>query len=117
MASLVAQTVKNLPAVQETRVWSLDQEDSPGEGNGYALYHSCLEDGETILATEREAWQAVVQRVTESQTQLSNQHFHVHVIKYTDKHNIAETWAGTLPIKHWNTTTNKPKTPNIKICD
>ena len=27
MASLVAQTVKNLPAMQETQVWSLGQED------------------------------------------------------------------------------------------
>ena len=30
-ASLVAQTVKNLPAMQETRVLSLDQEDPPEE--------------------------------------------------------------------------------------
>ena len=28
-ASLVAQTVKNLPVMQETKVWSLDQEDLP----------------------------------------------------------------------------------------
>ena len=32
MASLVAQPVKNLPAMQETRVWSLSQED-PLENN------------------------------------------------------------------------------------
>ena len=32
MASLVAQTVKNLPAVQETWVWSLGQEDPMEEG-------------------------------------------------------------------------------------
>ena len=31
---LVAQLVKNLPAVQETQVRSLGREDSPGEGNG-----------------------------------------------------------------------------------
>ena len=36
-ASLVAQMIKNLPAIQETRVPSLDQEDSPGEGNAYPL--------------------------------------------------------------------------------
>ena len=41
-ASLVAQTVKNPPAMQETWVWSLDQEDSPGEGNGNPLQNSCL---------------------------------------------------------------------------
>ena len=31
----VAQMVKHLPAVQETWVQSLGQEDSPGEGNDY----------------------------------------------------------------------------------
>ena len=34
LASLVAQTVKNLPAVQETWVRSLGWESFPGEGNG-----------------------------------------------------------------------------------
>ena len=37
-ASLVAQMVKNLSAVQETKVWS------PGEGDGYPLQCSCLEN-------------------------------------------------------------------------
>ena len=32
-ASLVAQTVKKLPAMRETQVRSLGQEDLPGEGN------------------------------------------------------------------------------------
>ena len=43
-ASLVAQSVKNLPAMWETQVQSLGQEDSPGEGNGYPLQYSCLEN-------------------------------------------------------------------------
>ena len=51
-ASLIAQTVKNLPAMQETWVRSLGQED-PGEGNGNPLQYSCLEN-----PTGREAWQA-----------------------------------------------------------
>ena len=34
-ASVVAQTVKNLPATWETQVQSLGQEDPPGEGNGF----------------------------------------------------------------------------------
>ena len=41
---LVAQMVKNLPAVQETQVRSLDGEDSPGGGNGYPLQYSCPEN-------------------------------------------------------------------------
>ena len=42
-ASLVAQLVKNLPAIQETWVQSLGREDSPGEGKGYPLQYSGLE--------------------------------------------------------------------------
>ena len=44
LASLVAQRVKRLPAMQETWVRSLGQEDSPGEGNGDPLQYSCLEN-------------------------------------------------------------------------
>ena len=36
--------VKNLSALQETRVRSLGQEEPPGEGNGYPLQYSCLEN-------------------------------------------------------------------------
>ena len=56
-ASLVAQIVKNLPAMSETWVWS------PGEGHGYPLQYSCLEN-----FMDREAWQATVHGVTESWT-------------------------------------------------
>ena len=41
--SLVAQLVKNLPAVWETCVRSLGRED-PGEGKGYPLQYSGLEN-------------------------------------------------------------------------
>ena len=43
---------------------------SPGEGNGYPLLYSCLEN-----AMDRGAWQAAVRGVTKSQTRLSNEHF------------------------------------------
>ena len=36
--------IKNLPAMQGTRVQSMDREDSPGEGNGNPLQYSCLEN-------------------------------------------------------------------------
>ena len=42
--SLGAQTVENLPALQETQVQSLGQKDSPGEENGNPLRYSCLEN-------------------------------------------------------------------------
>ena len=41
-ASLVAQAVKNPPAMWETWVRSLGWEDSPGEGRGNPLQCSCL---------------------------------------------------------------------------
>ena len=60
-ASLLAQSVKKPPAVQETRVCSLGQEVSPGEGNGDPLQYPCLEN-----AMDRGAWWAAVHGVAES---------------------------------------------------
>ena len=57
-ASLVAQMVKNPPAVQQTPVWSLGQEDPPEKG---IATHSCLKN-----SMGRGAWQATVHGVTES---------------------------------------------------
>ena len=50
------QMVKNLPAMQETRVQTLGLEDPPGEGNGSPLQYSCLEN-----PMDRGAWWATVQ--------------------------------------------------------
>ena len=49
---------------------------SPGEGNGYPLQYSCLEN-----PMDGGAWWATVHKVTQSQTQLSthtNTHTHTH---------------------------------------
>ena len=48
----MAQTVKNPPATWETWVRALGWEDPPGEGNGYPLQYSCLENphGQRSLA-------------------------------------------------------------------
>ena len=43
-ASLIAQLVKNPPVIQETPVRFLGWEDSPGEGKGYSLQYSGLEN-------------------------------------------------------------------------
>ena len=67
MASLVAQTVKNLPAMWETWVRSLGWEHSPGEGCGNSLQYSCLEN-----PMDREVWWAMVQRLGKSWTLLRN---------------------------------------------
>ena len=63
-ASLVALTVKNPPAVRETWVLSLGWEDSPGEGKGYPLQYSGLEN----------PMDCIVHGVIKSRTRLSNFH-------------------------------------------
>ena len=67
-ASLIAQLVKNLPAMQETWVRSLGWED-PLEGNGYPLQCSGLEN----------SMDCVVHGVAKSWTRLSDFHFHFPV--------------------------------------
>ena len=47
---------------------------SPGEGNGYSLQYSCLEN-----SIDRGVWQATVHGVTNSHTQLSGYHFHLFI--------------------------------------
>ena len=63
LASLVAQVVKNLPAMQETQSLIPELGRSPGEGNGNPLQYSCLEK-----PMDRGAWQATVHGVTNSCT-------------------------------------------------
>ena len=62
-ASLVVQLVKNLPAMWETWVWYLGG--SPGEGKGYPLQYSGLEN----------SMDCIVHGVAKSWTWLSNFHF------------------------------------------
>ena len=64
--SLVAQMVKNLPAIRETRVHSLGWEDAL-EG-GMAIHSSILT---WRITMDRRTWQVIVHGVTKSQTWLS----------------------------------------------
>ena len=66
-ASLVAQMVKNPPAMQEIQVRSLGWEDSPGEEKDYPLQYPYLEN-----PTGSETWWATVQCVPKSQAQLND---------------------------------------------
>ena len=65
LASLVAQLVKNLPAVWETCVRSLDWGDPLGERKGYPLQYSGLEN----------FMDYIVHEVTKRWTRLSDCHF------------------------------------------
>ena len=64
----MAQTIKNLPAMQETWVRSLGWEDPLEEG--MATHSGILA---WRIPMDRGAWWATVHGVTKSQTQLSNQ--------------------------------------------
>ena len=57
----------SLPAMNETCVQTLGQEDPSGEGNGYTLQYSCLEN-----PMDRGAWLATIHGVTKRQTLLSD---------------------------------------------
>ena len=67
LASLVAQSIKNLPAMRETWVRPLGWEDPLEEG---MATHSSIVAWR--IPTDREAWWATVYRVTKSWTQLKN---------------------------------------------
>ena len=97
-ASQVAQLVKNLPAnAGDARdaVWCLWSGRSPGEGNGYPLQYSCLEN-----PMDRGAWWDTVHGFAKSQTQLSdwthiNTHTQVVVL------NVWPKSAIKLPLKQF----------------
>ena len=66
LVSLVAQMVKNMPAMQETSVQSLGQED-PLEGEMATPLVFLPEE-----SMDRRAWWAIVQRFAKSRTRLSD---------------------------------------------
>ena len=63
----VFQMVRNPPAMRETWVRSLGQEDPLGEGMATPLQYSCLEN-----PMDRGAWRVTVHGVTKSRTWLSD---------------------------------------------
>ena len=65
-ASQVAQMVKNLPAMQETRVPSLGRKDPLEKGTATHHGYSCLEN-----FTDRGDWQATAHGVAKCWTRLS----------------------------------------------
>ena len=70
---MVTQMVKNPPAMQETQVTSLSQEEPPGEGNGNPLQYSCLENSMDTGAQQATV-QGVSKRVTNTFTFKSKVH-------------------------------------------
>jgi len=69
-ASLVAQMVKNIPAMQEMWLNFLAREDPlEKEMAIHSGHYSCLEN-----SMDRGAWQAIVHGVAKTRTCVSNQH-------------------------------------------
>ena len=88
-ASLVAQLVKNLPAMQETWIWSLGWEDAPGEGEGYPLKYSGQEN----------SMDCIVHEATKSQTWLSDFHLAIHSLASFSRPSVCmvgRAWWGGL---------------------
>ena len=77
-ATQVAQCVRNLCAMWETQVQTLDWEDSPGGGQDNLLQCSCPEN-----PLDRGAWRATVHGVAKSQTQVKRLSSHIHKIALT----------------------------------
>ena len=101
--------VKNLPAMQETWVWSLDLGRSSGEGNGNPVQCSCLEN-----PTDRGAWQATVQRGPKSETWLSDFTFTFFMLNLTElryeyKNSVCLNRVTTLERKKWKYETQRNK--------
>ena len=72
-ASIVAQLIKNLPAMQETWVWFLVREDAMEKEMATHFQYSCLEN-----PIDRGAWHATVHSVPKSLTQLTFRKFRRH---------------------------------------
>ena len=101
-ASLVAQMVKSLPAMQETQVWPLGWDNPLEKGMGKPLHYSCLEN-----SMHRGAWWATVHGVTKSLTWLNS--YHTHKPRYN--RNIILNIGNFRPI--YINQTNKLKPPSI----
>ena len=67
--------VKNMPIMQETQGSISGSRRYPGEGNGYPLQYSCLEN-----PTDRGAWWATVHVVMKSRTRLKQLSTHAHKV-------------------------------------
>ena len=76
-----SRVVKNPPANAADSSLIIGLGRSPGEGNGYLLQYSYLDN-----SMDRGVWRATVHGVTKSQTQLSNSHTQTHIYIHTYTH-------------------------------
>ena len=82
-ASHVAYMVKNMAAMQETRLWSLGLGRSLGEGNGNPLQYSCQENSMDIGASQATVHGIAESDTTEQLTHILNPHTNLHYPHFT----------------------------------
>ena len=71
----MAQMIENLPAIRNDQGSIPGSQRSPGEGNGNPIQYSCLEN-----PMDRRGWQATVNGITESRTQLKQLLAHMYLL-------------------------------------
>ena len=91
LASLVAQTVKNLPAMQETHVWSLDQEDPLEKGWQPT---SVFLSGESHEQRSLSGYSPWCRRVRHDWA--TNIHTHIHIQIFKNLWDKKKCWVSTL---------------------
>ena len=93
-SSLVAQMVKNLPATAGDPGLTPGSGRCPGEGNGYPLQYSCLEN-----SVDRGAWWATVHGVTKSENDWETNSNYLYYQRIVNKEGLSVsflvhyTWA------------------------
>ena len=98
MWSLVAQVVKSLPAMLETQVWSLGQENSLKKRMATHPKYSCLEN-----SMVRGAWWPTVHGAAKSWTRLSDLHFtSLHLAFPGILLYLSPSWALLVKLKSGN---------------
>ena len=73
---------------------------SPGEGKGYPLQYSCLEN-----SMDRGDWQTTVHGVTESQRRLSDEHFHFSLLAFNSGDSVKKE---NKKARDWGRRTDPP---------
>ena len=87
--------------MQETRVWSLGQEDPLEGGHSNPIQYPCLEN-----PMDRGAWQATVQGVTKSRTRLSDFTFTFPSCCHSPLNYMAALRVGVMPWKEFQHATH-----------
>ena len=108
-ASLVAKTIKNLPAMQVDWDSIPGSGRSPGEGNGYPLQYSCLENCTDSLEQETADWLSLLQGMLTVVSFVSN----LCKFNFLFFFFLPSIHCSVLPIQYWIKVVTKILSLNI----